>query len=90
MMTIFLTGSIRKRIGSSESTKSKWGGNSRFLAVSIITPPLLTLNMRETESMDSDVKINTICCECESYEDQDNCEVCQEYLWHEAWQRCNS
>jgi len=29
------------------------------LCVSIITPPLLTLNMRETESMKSDVKINT-------------------------------
>lgn len=34
------------------------GGNSRFFAVSIITPPLLTLNMRVTESMKSDVKIN--------------------------------
>lgn len=31
-----------------------------------------------------------VCCECESYEDQDNCEVCQDYLWHEAWQRNNS
>ena len=34
------------------------GGNSRFLPVSIITP-LLTLNMRVTVSMKSDVKINS-------------------------------
>lgn len=42
------------------------GGNWRIFCVSIITPPLLTLNMRETESMKSDVKINN----------DDKCEAC--------------
>ena len=42
----------------------KRGGNWRILCVSIITPPLLTLNMREIESMKSDVKINTRCDVC--------------------------
>ena len=30
-----------------------------------------------------------VCCECETYEDQDNCEVCIAYLENEAWQRDN-
>ena len=41
-----------------EAKPNKWGGNSRFLAVSIITPPLLTLNMRDTEEHGSGVKVN--------------------------------
>ena len=36
------------------------GGNYPNFWVSIITPPPLTLNMRITESMESNVKINTL------------------------------
>jgi recombinational DNA repair protein RecR len=36
------------------------------------------------------MKNDIVCCECETYEDQDNCEVCVAYLENEAWQRDNS
>jgi hypothetical protein len=55
------------------------GGNSRFLTVSIITPPLLTLNMRETESMKSGVKINSpIICIKHRYVCQMGIQACPE------------
>ena len=40
------------------SEANRKGGQLTNLWVSIITPPLLTLNMRVTESMKCDVKIN--------------------------------
>ncbi len=67
MTNTFLIGSIRKRIDSMVSeAKPNKGGQLTVFAVSIITPPLLTLNMRETEKHESDVKINnpTPCIRC--------------------------
>jgi hypothetical protein len=54
-----------------------------------ITPSVENETTGSENMTNKEVNDKFVCCECESYEDQDNCEVCQNYLWHEAWQRDN-